>query len=112
MMWEAPFFRVLYAKDCDSLHEHTLLYEDGTPAVLPAESIAFSQGDAYTRLLGLPFYEEVSGELPGMLSLLQIDEDDAWGLRFFDSGMLNFMISPEDLAARRFMAVRAWLHSA
>ena len=110
--WETPFFRVLYAKDCDSLHEHTLLYEDGTPAVLPAESIAFSRGDAYTRLLGLPFYEEVSGELPGMLSLLQIDEDDAWGLRFFDSGMLNFMISPEDLAARRFTAVRAWLHSA
>ena len=47
-----------------------------------------------------------------MLSLLQIDEDDAWGLRFFDSGMLNFMISPGDLAARRFTAVRAWLHSA
>ena len=114
--WEYPYFRVFYSNDLDSLHEHTLLYDDGTPAVLPAEAIHFSRvardEDSYTRLLGQPFYEEVSGELPGLISLLQLDEDDRWGLRFFDSGMLNFMISPEDLAARRFSAVRAWLHSA
>jgi uncharacterized protein YwqG len=114
--WEYPYFRVFYSNDLDSLHEHTLLYDDGTPAVLPAEEIHFSRvsrdEDSYTRLLGQPFYEEVSGELPGLISLLQLDEDDRWGLRFFDSGMLNFMISPEDLAARRFSAVRAWLHSA
>lgn len=114
--WEYPYFRVLYSDDLDSLHEHTLLYDDGTPAVLPAEAIRFSRvsrdEDSYTRLLGQPFFEEVSGELPGLISLLQLDEDDRWGLRFFDSGMLNFMISPEDLAARRFSAVRAWLHSA
>ena len=114
--WEYPYFRVLYSNDLDSLHEHTLLYDDGTPAVLPAEAIRFSRvsrdEDSYTRLLGQPFFEEVSGELPGLISLLQLDEDDRWGLRFFDSGMLNFMITPEDLAARRFGAVRAWLHSA
>lgn len=114
--WEYPYFRVLYSNDLDSLHEHTLLYDDGTPAVLPAEAIRFSRvsrdEDSYTRLLGQPFFEEVSGELPGLISLLQLDEDDRWGLRFFDSGMLNFMILPEDLAARRFGAVRAWLHSA
>lgn len=114
--WEYPYFRVLYSNDLDSLHEHTLLYDDGTPAVLPAEAIRFSRvsrdEDSYTRLLGQPFFEEVSGELPGLISLLQLDEDDRWGLRFFDSGMLNFMISPEDLAARRFSAVRAVLHSA
>lgn len=114
--WEYAYFRVLYSNDLDSLHEHTLLYDDGTPAVLPAEAIHFSRvtrdEDSYTRLLGQPFFEEVSGELPGQISLLQLDEDDRWGLRFFDSGMLNFMISPEDLVARRFAAVRAWLHSA
>ena len=112
--WEAPYFRVFYAPSCEGLHEHSLLYDDGTPAVLPAESLCFSpaDGDSYTRLLGAPFYEEVSWETPGMLSLLQIDENDDWGLRFFDSGMLNFMIAPEDLAARRFSAVRAVLHSA
>lgn len=112
--WEAPYFRVFYAPSCEGLHEHSLLYDDGSPAVLPAESLSFfpADGDSYTRLLGAPFFEEVSWEAPGMLSLLQIDENDDWGLRFFDSGMLNFMISPDDLAARRFAAVRAWLHSA
>ena len=112
--WEAPYFRVFYAPSCEGLHEHSLLYDDGSPAVLPAESLSFfpADGDSYTRLLGAPFFEEVSWEAPGMLSLLQIDENDDWGLRFFDSGMLNFMISPEDLAARRFSAVRAVLHSA
>lgn len=112
--WEAPYFRVLYAPSCEVLHEHSLLYDDGTPAVLPAERLRFypADGDSYTRLLGAPFYEEVSWEVPGMLSLLQIDENDDWGLRFLDSGMLNFMIASEDLAARRFSAVRAVLHSA
>ena len=112
--WEAPYFRVLYAPSCEVLHEHSLLYDDCTPAVLPAERLRFypADGDSYTRLLGAPFYEKVSWEVPGMLSLLQIDENDDWGLRFLDSGMLNFMIAPEDLAARRFSAVRAVLHSA
>lgn len=114
--WEAPYFRVMYSPSCENLHQHSLFYEDGSPAVLPAEEIRFSRvgegEDCYTRLLGYPFFEEVSGELPGMVSLLQVDENDDWGLRFFDSGMLNFLIAPEDLAARRFGAVKAWLHSA
>ena len=114
--WEAPYFRVFYSPSCENLHQHTLLYDDGSPAVLPAEEVRFSAvrkgEDCYTHLLGYPFFEEVSGELPGMVSLLQVDENDDWGLRFFDSGMINFMIDPKGLAARRFSAVKAWLHSA
>ena len=68
--------------------------------------------DSETRLLGKPFFEEVESEMPGMISLLQIDENDDWGLRFFDCGMLNFLISPEDLAARRWNQVKVYLHSA
>ena len=116
--WEAQYFRVLYSPTCSGLHTHTVYYEDGSPACLPPCGICFSAardsfdaGD-YFKLLGRPFYEEVSQELPGMISLLQIDENDDWGLRFFDCGMLNFMISPADLAARRWTAVRCWLHSA
>ena len=114
--WEPQYFRVLYSTDCENLHQHTLCYEDRSEALLPAEEIHLSAvhkgDDCYTRFLGYPFFDEVSGELPGMISLLQIDENDEWGLRFFDSGMLNFMITPQDLAARRFDAVKAWLHSA
>ena len=50
--------------------------------------------------------------LPGYVPLLQIDENDDWGLRFFDCGMLCFMIKPENLAAQRFDRVRAYLYSA
>ena len=116
--WETPYFRVLYSPVCTGLHTHSVFYEDGSPACLPPRGISFAEApdscDAggYFKLLGQPFYEEVSQELPGMISLLQIDENDDWGLRFFDCGMLNFLISPTDLAARRWSAVRCWLHSA
>lgn len=138
--WEAPYFRVLWAPSCENLHTHSILYEDGTEACLPAVPIAFvagggscgavgdsggaagDSGDADRgscsvagdgfQLLGRPFYDEVVQEMPGMINLLQIDENDDWDLRFFDSGMLNFLISPADLAARRWSAVKCYLTSA
>ena len=113
--WEAPYFKVLYAPSCENLHTHTILYDDGSEACLPALQMEFSQTsnqEAGFRLLGKPYFEEVQQDMPGLMSLLQIDEEDDWDLRFFDCGMLNFLISPDDLAARRWNAVRAYLHSA
>lgn len=124
--WEAPCFKVLWAPSCENLHTHSILYEDGTEACLPAIPMAFvggcgscgsvcNYGDAIGdgfQLLGRPFYDEVVQEMPGMINLLQIDENEDWGLRFFDCGMLNFLISPADLAARRWSAVRCYLTSA
>ena len=145
--WEAPCFKVLWAPSCENLHTHSILYEDGTEACLPAIPMAFvggcgscgatgdscdavgdsdgadgnaswlaadylsAFGDGF-QLLGRPFYDEVVQEMPGMINLLQIDENDDWGLRFFDCGMLNFLISPSDLTARRWSAVRCYLTSA
>ena len=119
--WEAPCFKVLWAPSCENLHTHSILYEDGTEACLPAVPIAFGggadggsggvAGDGF-QLLGRPFYDEVVQEIPGMINLLQIDENDDWNLRFFDCGMLNFLITPADLAARRWSAVRCYLTSA
>ena len=112
--WPAECFRVLYSPVCEGLNTHTLMYDEDTPAALAPESISFKTPDreSYTGLLGEPYLEETREAMPGLISLLQIDENDDWGLRFFDSGMLNFLISPEDLAARRFDRVRAWLYSA
>ncbi len=117
--WPAEYFRVLYSPSCEGLNTHTLMYDEDTPAALAPEAINFwrhLEGSedipCYTGLLGEPFMEEIREAMPGLVSLLQIDENDDWGLRFFDSGMLNFLISPEDLAARRFDRVRAWLYSA
>ena len=59
--------------------------------------------------MGRPFYEEQTAE--PLLSLLQLDENEAWGLRFFDMGMLCFLIDRKDLAEGRFDCTRCSLHS-
>ena len=113
--WPSEYFRVLYSPVAEGLNTHTLFYdeEDEIPACPAPEKIIFSNaGESYTWLLGEAFAEETREALPGYVSLLQIDENDDCGLRFFDCGMLNFMIKPEDLAARRFDRVRAYLYSA
>lgn len=113
--WPAECFRVLYSPTCEGLNTHTVFYdeEETEPAALPPEEIEFSQeGEGYTWMLGEAFPEETREALPGLVNLLQIDGNDDWGLRFFDCGMLNFMIKPADLKARRFDKVRVWLYSA
>lgn len=102
--WGKECFKVIYTADCKELHHHRVLYDDGTEACLPPERIVFSEGnhDDGFRLLGKPFYSEISDEYPDFISLLQVDEDDGWGLRFFDCGMLNFLIKRKDLQSLRF----------
>jgi len=112
--WEAPYFKVLYAPDCKELHTHRIVCEDGSPFGLPAESIRFtyeSELECSIRLLGEPYIEDVREAMPGMLSLLQIDESDDWNLRFYDCGMLNFLISRDDLLNRRWQYIKCYLFS-
>ena len=40
--WDASYFKVLYAPDCKELHTHRIVFEDGSPFGLPAESITFT----------------------------------------------------------------------
>ncbi|MBR6457145.1 MAG: DUF1963 domain-containing protein [Bacteroidales bacterium] len=113
--WPKDFFKVLYSPVSEGLNTHTLFYdeEEEIPACPAPERIIFSnEGDSYTQLLGGPLLEEVREAMPGLVPLLQIDENDDWGLRFFDCGMLCFMIKPAELKARRFDKVKAWLYSA
>ena len=112
--WDAPYFKVLYAPSCKELHTHKIVCEDGSPFGLPAESIAFSydsEPEYCTRLLGEPYIDEVREDMPGMISLLQIDESDDWNLRFYDCGMVNFLISKEDLLNRRWQYTKCYLFS-
>ena len=117
-LWAKDCFRVLYSPTCDELHTHQIVNEDGSPATLPAERITFHllpQGGgregAGLRLLGRPYIEEVSDQMPGWLSLLQVDECDRWNLLFHDSGTLNFLIRPEDLRQRRWNQAECYLFS-
>ena len=46
-----------------------------------------------------------------MISLLQVDEDDRWHLRFYDCGMLHFLISPRNLKQRKWDKTQCHLFS-
>jgi uncharacterized protein YwqG len=112
--WQKDYFRVLYSPTCEGLHTHHIVNEDGSDACLPAEAITLSSSDVESyglRLLGRPYIEEVREDMPGMLSLLQVDECDRWNLMFHDCGMLNFLIWPDDLRARRWDKAACYLFS-
>ena len=112
--WEMPYYKVLYSPTCENLHTHKILYDDGTPVCRPAEAISFEKAepcDDNTKLLGFSYYDEIREQYPEHISLLQIDENDDWDLRFYDCGMLCFLIAPDDLKNRRWNQVKCYLHS-
>ncbi len=98
---------ILYTEQETGLAPYDLHWEDtGESVFSPAEAITFSEmegeeGDGHI-LLGKPYQDEIADANPGCISLLQIDEDDRWGLRFFDCGMYYFLMPEKDLKARRW----------
>ena len=112
--WDNKYFKVLWARNTSDLHTHHVTYPDGMSYCRPAEEISLEATSPCSdgiRLLGKPYFDEVREVMPGLVSLLQLDEEDRWGLIFHDCGMLNFLISSEDLRTRRFERVRCYLHS-
>ena len=112
--WEPGTFKVLYSEDNSDLLTHEYYWEDGEPAVLPAEEMTFeaaSETDFGFKLLGMPAMTEgYENENEGLMSLLQMDEEERWGLRFFDCGTVNFMI-PAERTNDDFSNVSFCLHS-
>ena len=112
--WEPGTFKVLYSEDSSDLLTHKYYWEDGEPAVLPAEEMTFeaaSETDFGFKLLGMPAMTEgYENENEGLMSLLQMDEEERWGLRFFDCGTINFMI-PAERTNDDFSNVSFCLHS-
>lgn len=109
--WSEKNFKVIYSPECNDLHTHKVLYSDGTPACLPAEEMVFSQTESRDyglKLLGKPYFDEVPQR--GYVNLLQIDEEDRWHLRFYDCGMVNFLIKKSDLLALNFDKVKLYMH--
>lgn len=113
--WSPDAYRVLYSPSEKNLVIHNTVNEDGSPAYLPAEKIDFELSDdpfdPNFKLLGQPYYEEVRELYPDYLNLLQIEENEDWGLVLYDCGMICFLILPEDLMARRFDRVKVYFHS-
>ena len=112
--WEPGTFKVLYSEDHSDLLTREYYWEDGEPAVLPAEEMTFeaaSETDFGFKLLGMPAMTEgYENENEGLMSLLQMDEEERWGLRFFDCGTINFMI-PAERTNDDFSNVSFCLHS-
>lgn len=111
--WDARFYKVLYTGK-DSLHEHEIRYADGSAAVPLAEPLdAPSQRGEASHILGEPecFTDEVMQDWPGYKLLLQLDENDAIGLRFYDCGSLFFLIREEDFANGLFERTKCALYS-
>ncbi len=112
--WESGTFKVIYSEDNSDLLTHEYYWEDGDPAVLPAEEMTFeaaSETDFGFKLLGMPAMTEgYENENEGLMSLLQMDEEERWGLRFFDCGTVNFMV-PLDRQNDDFSNVSFCLHS-
>ena len=63
-----------------------------------------------TKLLGVPFFEEVAREMEGCVNFLQIDSDTA-GLRFYDEGMLNLLYKASDFEAGKWKLVKGYMTS-
>ena len=111
MLKKSLFFE---SEDCADLCTHEYYWEDGEPAVLEAEKITFepaSETDFGFKLLGMPAMTEgYENENEGQISLLQLDEEERWGLRFFDCGTVNFML-PADRKNDDFSNTSIYLHS-
>lgn len=103
--WDGQAYKVLYSPTTDNLSPYEITWDDDTPAYLPAEAISFKEEAPFSddiKLLGMPFFQDIQEGYYDYINLLQIDENDDWGLRLYDCGMINFLIRPEDLKNRRF----------
>jgi uncharacterized protein YwqG len=112
--WGEDAYKVLYSPSCDDLDPFEIIYDDGEPAYLEAEAISFTQvselHDSF-KLLGRPYYDEVTEQYEDSVCLLQIDENDDWGMTLYDCGMICFMITPEQLKAQQWDEVKVYFHS-
>ena len=95
-------------QDCP-VKRYEIRYADGSSAVPEPRELAGYD----SRILSKPtvWTDELAQDYPGYEVLVQLEEDDDIGLRFYDCGTLFFLIRPEDLAARRFDQVRCVLYS-
>lgn len=98
--------RVVYSRHTKGLTPYDLHWEDTNESVFrPAEKIVFTVAESDTgdgiMMLGTPYQDEVRWQHEGEVCLLQVDENDRWGLRFYDCGMYFIFIQARDLGRLR-----------
>lgn len=113
--WDRPCVRVMYSSSCDGLEPYEMHWEESGESVfrdpLAMEFEKCPDRAPGFKLLGHPWLEEINEQYEDCVSLLQVDENDDWGLRFYDCGMLCLLLRPEELRARSWGSVFGYLHS-
>ncbi len=106
---------VIYSERETDLQPYDLHWEDtGESIFAPAEAIEFAKGEQDAEhgghlLVTRPYHDDVAGWYPDCISLLQIDEESRWNLRFFDCGMYYFLIPEKALKNRQWDKVKGEL---
>lgn len=113
--WDRKMVVVKYTKaiNFETFRSAILVDDEDQPLTQKALKMTFEAcGDNAdgTRLLGVPFFEEVLQEMPEHQNFLQIDSDTA-GLRFYDGGMLNLLYKKADWEAGKWKLVKGYLSS-
>ena len=113
--WSPDIVRVMYSPTCDGLEPYEMHWDDGTTVFMPAEKLDFESCGACDegfKLLGRPYIIDINEEYDDdYVSLLQIDENDDWGLRFYDCGMLFLLLRKSQLLGRDWKSTVACLYS-
>lgn len=114
--WPKGEFVVKYAKSInfETFQSCILVDDEDQPLTDPEMEIVFSECDDAAdgiKLLGVPFFEDVRQQYPDMINLLQLDENDEIGLRFYDGGNLNLLMKESDLKFGNWKRGKAFLHS-
>ena len=113
--WDRKQVVVKYTKtiNMETFRSAILVDDEDQPLTQPALKMTFeacSEADDCTKLLGIPFFQEVLQEMPDHVNFLQIDSDTA-GLRFYDEGMLNLLYKSADFAAGKWKLVKGYMTS-
>ena len=113
--WDRKQVVVKYTKaiNMETFRSAILVDDDDQPLTQPALKMTFEacpENDDCTKLLGVPFFEEVRQEMEGYVNFMQIDSDTA-GLRFYDEGQLNLLYKESDFAAGKWKLIHGYMTS-
>lgn len=112
--WDDGIY-VLYADvPADSLVRFNPFGEDGTVKPHMATFCSAPLRDDGHRLLGKPFEQDIDSYFPKgwqMLFQLDSDENEYFNLRFYDMGLLYFMIETSSLKQLDFSNIKAYMTS-
>lgn len=114
--WPSENVRVMYSPSCEHLEPYEMFWDDsGESVFMPAEKLDFElcgACDEGFKLLGRPYIIDINEEYDDdYVSLLQVDENDDWNLRFYDCGMFFLLLRKSQLLGRDWHQTVGCLYS-